>query len=342
MDIPHLFAPKTQEALGRTLDATRKAMAEARGNLQILEEGRGRAEKRIESLKKELAETQAALSQAIAAKEERSAAERTRADECAAANATLDDARGTIQELETRLDDISCERDALAQKARELERVLDEVADLERQLAETASAAARQEEAAADLERQLNDARSASNSTKQALDAEKAGAAALQTELAAVRRTLDDQRSTHERLLAERDAALAQSQRELEDTRNALQKLSGDAATLQEQVDAASARNQGLTAQLEEAGLAREALEASLARAEEQADTQSRENAARIASLEADLAESQETVAGLNAQLASEAELRNALEVDLDVARKAIEELKQALTEAEEKVSPLL
>ena len=154
----HSFTPRTQEALGRTLEATRNAMAGVDENVRILKEGRERAEKRIEVLEEELAQTKQALAAATSAGKDLHEALKKGAEECAQTSSKLASAARESDRLRKKLEDVRGERDGLVQKSRDFERVLAEKGSLETRLAMAAEVAMAQEEAIAGLEKKLEEA----------------------------------------------------------------------------------------------------------------------------------------------------------------------------------------
>lgn len=278
MSEPRYFTPKTQDALARTLQATREVMEEVRGNVQILEEGRARADKRIENLKKEIGEARQALADAAEVGKEREEALEHADAARSGLESDLAASRDDSEKLRGALNQANGERDALAEKTKDFQRILDEKTDLEGQLAEATEAMGAQENALADLEERLDKVRAGAEKT--AHDADER-LHRLQEDMAGLT-------SEKERLMGELASALAAAETQA--------KEAGD------RVDGLEADMAGLT------------------------DEQER--------LMEKLAEAEDTITGLNAQLASEGELRGALDVDLDVARRAIRELKDALEES--------
>ena len=350
MDNPRQFTPKTQEALARTLEATRKAMAEVQDNMRILEEGRERADRRIENLKKDLDQTRQALEKATRIGAELEKKLETRTVECARANADLESMRAKADVLRSDLENVSVERDALAHKTKEFDVLVGDKLGLQCQLAEAADVASAQEKVIADLERQLREALTETEGVRHTLDTETARAAALHSELADATRAFDTERAAQTLVLEERNAALAKTQQELENAHGSLRNLAGDIEALKRQLQSTEDLSRDRETQLTETTKARKNLADELAALKLSAEEQTRNRNQRIGELEAhiaqlaeektawaaELSEAQDAINGLNAQLASEVELRKALEVDLDVARSAIEELKQTLAEMQE------
>jgi len=292
------FTPKTQQALDRTLEATRKAMAEVRENMAILDEGRERAQQRIEVLTRELAQAKQASA----------------------------DAAASQKALQKELD----RREALL--------------------------AAGQEEAE-DLRGQLRNA-SAENTllSKQAqesLAAEKASADKLTEQLRELMYRLAEEQTEHGRVLAERDKDLQSAGHEIEEANSRAKNLSSDIDGLETRLSASEERGGTLQTQLEEAVQVRTGLENTLAEVNARLQKLTQENGRTIAALQehvaslekkndeltAKLEEALDDVEGYNAQLLSERELRDALTVDVDVSRRVIGELRQALSEAQDVVA---
>ena len=350
MDNPRQFTPKTQEALTRILEATRKAMAEVQDNMRILEEGRERTERRIENLKKKLDQTRQALEKATQIGAELEKKLETRTVECARANADLETMRVKADALHSDLENVSVERDALAHKTKDFDALVNDKLGLQCQLAEAADVAVAQEKVIADLERQLREALAETEGVRHTLDTETARAAALHSELADATRAFDTERAAQTLVLEERNAALAKTEQELENAHGSLRNLAADIEALKRQLQSAEDVSRERETQLGKSAEAHRSLADELAALKRSAEEQTRTRNQRIGELEAhmaqlaeentvlaaELSEAQDAINGFNAQLASEVELRKALEVDLDVARKAIEELRQELAEVQE------
>lgn len=348
------FTPKTQEALERTLEATRNAMAEVRDNVRILEQGRDRSEKRVERIKEELAQAKHALSTAVADKASLGEELRSGAAERNEIHSKLMTATDESDRLRRKLEEISGERNALIKKTEHFERLIGEKANLEAQFVKSAED---QEVVIAELTRQLEDAGADVEATGGALRTAKDLVAERDKQIEDLRRAHEKQQDEKDRLLAERDEAMAkrdmevaENEKELERARETAQNLSADTESLRKQLRDSEEGVSDLTTQTEKSREAQETLKRELKDAKAIAEKQAQENDARADALKlkaagltkekvkltADLEEAGDAIEGMNAQLASEAELRKALEVDLDVARCAIRELKAALAEAHE------
>ncbi len=298
---PRIFTPKTQQSLERTLEATRKAMSDVRENMSILEEAKERADQRIENLTEELAKAREALADSSAAQK------------------TL--------------------RKDLAQQASEQKRVAGDLAALQGELE--------------NLHKQLQDAsaeRAAlTGQSQEALAAERARAETLCAQLEDVAHSLEEQQAEQDRLLAERDKGLQAAKRELAEAQARAKRTASDADAQMKRFSASEERCATLQAQLEEAVISRQDLENKRAEDETRVQELVHENQ-RVATLEENVAalgnenqaltgklqEALDEVEGLNAQLVSEQELRETLEVSLDVSRRVVDELKQALAGAQE------
>ena len=219
------FTPKTQEALGRTLEATRGAMAEVHENVRILEEARKRADKRIDSLKEELAQAKSALAEAVAANKTLRQEQEQGAAETAEMSAKLAGAIQEVTKLEAKVEELGGERDVLVQKARGFEQALSDKADIEVQLAQAAEANEALEGMVSELKKKLKESRTEAKDSGQALEDAKASVADRDRQLAEALRA-------HEELKAELDGQIAQQTEALTKTQDELDRSRGTAFTI--------------------------------------------------------------------------------------------------------------
>ena len=145
------------------------------------------------------------------------------------------------------------------------------------------------------------------------------------------------------------DRELQSAKRELADAQASARRMCGELSALQRQLAVSEERGHLLQEKLDAADKLRRLLKAIVANAETRIQ-QLALNKQRITALEELLAalgekeqeltfklrEESHEIEGLKPQLLSERELRETLEVDLDVSRHVIDELKQALARAQE------
>jgi chromosome segregation ATPase len=237
------------------------------------------------------------------------------------------------------------DRDVLTQKASDIDDILRDKMDLERQLAEAAAAVTVQEEAISGYKTKLTEAGSRTASLQQVVDDKTSEAESLRGQLAQAGETareFDKQRAEQDGALARRDKALAGLRDEF-----------AQAKALQEEHAAGQVemgnRVKDLEAQLSTSGEQRNAAKDELGKAAEthraiteelrqaqEALTRCGEEKGKIQQA---LDEARRAIEGQTAQLSAEAELRSAMELDLEVSRCALNELKVALVEADREFS---
>ncbi len=286
------FGLETQRELSSILDATQNRISEACDNMHILEEARRRVDARVKELAEELKRAKLGARRAqsrVQGADEREQSPRLQLDrrtrqlqkqetEHARVASELSSALKDIDRLRSRLNRVTAERDVSAAGAGDCDGIRRDNHSLQRQLAKAAASLSAQQKANAG-QKELNNPRAENAALKEALEAEKAGAAALNKQLAGAGHVA----RTHEIQRAELDETL--------EIRKALD---------------------------EELSCARE----HLARSAEEKTL-----------LKQELVETRQVMEGQKAQLAAAEELRDALQLDLDVSRGAISELKQTLSD---------
>ena len=355
MDDPGKFTPTTQRELSAALDATRRTISEARENMRIIDEGRSRAERRIRELELELAEerrksgkaaaSEKALKGELDAQKEESDRQKAKFDRQEAEHArvasSLAAAKEEAADLGSQLSDLSAEHDVLARKANDIDDILSDKMDLEREVTEAAASMSAQEEVLGSLQEKLENARSEAAASQQVVDAARAEADDLSGQLVRAgdaARTLEKQRAEQDGVLAQRDEALAELGDELAQTKASGEELDGALAgmsnkvnDLEAQLGSADEQRRAVQDQLDQGAESRKTLEEALCKAQEALVQCSQEKDG----VKRELSEMRGAIEGQNAQRAAEAELQNALQLDLELSRRAVDELKQALAETD-------